>query len=99
MWVLLENRFFSPGIIIHKSHKVIKTGPYRVVRHPGYLAFMLFWGGQSVYTGGISILLWGIGVFLYVWRIKIEETFLLGHLPGYKYYVGKVRYRLIPYIW
>jgi protein-S-isoprenylcysteine O-methyltransferase Ste14 len=32
-------------------------------------------------------------------RILDEEKTLIEELPGYKEYMQKVRYRLIPYIW
>ena len=42
-WALLENRFFSGTVRIQKErrHHVISTGPYTIVRHPGYAGALL----------------------------------------------------------
>ncbi len=37
-WALIENRFFSGTVRIQteRGHQVVSTGPYRIMRHPGY---------------------------------------------------------------
>ena len=42
-WPMLHNPFFEGTIRIQKekNHNVIKTGPYKIVRHPGYLGMLL----------------------------------------------------------
>jgi protein-S-isoprenylcysteine O-methyltransferase Ste14 len=34
-----------------------------------------------------------------IWRLTDEERFLLQNLPGYPEYRGRVRYRLLPFVW
>jgi protein-S-isoprenylcysteine O-methyltransferase Ste14 len=47
---------------------------------------------------------WGMLIVLalvpvLIWRLMDEERFLAEHLPGYREYQGRVRYRLLPPIW
>jgi protein-S-isoprenylcysteine O-methyltransferase Ste14 len=80
--------------------KVIDTGPYAIVRHPVYLGGIFlstgiplssgsFWALVPATVGSLVILVW----------IVVEEKTLYEELEGYKEYVGRVRYRLIPGIW
>jgi len=40
-----------------------------------------------------------IGVPLLYWRLTFEDRMLQEQLPGYRDYVARVPYRLIPYVW
>jgi len=101
-WALIENRFFSGTVRIQteRGHHVVSTGPYRIVRHPGYA------GGMFGYLF-IPILLdsqWAfiptflLGVAMIV-RTALEDETLQEELPGYKEFAQKTRYRLFPGIW
>ena len=56
-WAMLENRFFSAVVRIQteRGHTVCSTGPYRLVRHPGYAGGLLVWPcetrGRGKYCG------------------------------------------------
>jgi protein-S-isoprenylcysteine O-methyltransferase Ste14 len=101
-WALIENRFFSGTVRIQyeRGHHVITTGPYRIVRHPGYA------GGLLGYLF-IPILLDSLWAFIptvllgivMVTRTALEDKTLQAELPGYKEFVRKTRYRLFPGIW
>jgi protein-S-isoprenylcysteine O-methyltransferase Ste14 len=101
-WALIENRFFSGTVRIQteRGHHVVSTGPYRIVRHPGYA------GGLFSYIC-IPLLLdslwaWIPTIFLItvmVIRTALEDKTLQAELPGYKEFMQKTRYRLIPGIW
>ncbi|MEQ8236104.1 MAG: isoprenylcysteine carboxylmethyltransferase family protein, partial [Syntrophomonadaceae bacterium] len=98
--VFKENSYASTVIQVEKEQQVISTGPYAVVRHPmysGLLLIMLFtpWALGSYWALFFAALF--IPVIL--WRIKREEQVLSIQLPGYKNYLAKTRYRLIPFIW
>jgi protein-S-isoprenylcysteine O-methyltransferase Ste14 len=101
-WALIENRFFSGTVRIQteRGHHVISTGPYRIVRHPGYA------GGLFGYLF-IPLLLDSLWAWLptillavvLVLRTALEDKTLQAELPGYKEFAGKTKYRLFPGIW
>ncbi len=43
-WAMTANPYFEPTVRIQKdrSHRVMTSGPYKIVRHPGYLAGILY---------------------------------------------------------
>ena len=74
-------------------------GPYRLVRHPLYLAYILADLGYELHEwnlGTTLIILAGWASLLY--RILAEER-VLSQDPGWQGYAGSVRYRLIPGLW
>jgi protein-S-isoprenylcysteine O-methyltransferase Ste14 len=102
LWALTHNRFFSPVVRIQteRGHHLITGGPYRFIRHPGYLG-----GAGSALCGAIALGSWwallpaaGVaGVLLR--RTLLEDRFLRRELPGFQDYARKVRFRLLPGIW
>lgn len=102
MWAMLTNRFFSRVIRIQdeKDHHAVTGGPYRFVRHPGYLGFMLVVLAQPLMLGSFWALIPGvITAGLFVVRTRREDAALFSELPGYPEYARDVRYRLFPGIW
>ena len=97
---MLHNEYASRVIEVQKGQKIIDTGPYAVVRHPMYAAGILMYMFIPVALGSfwamIPLLL--IPVML-VFRLLDEEKALIKGLKGYKQYMKKVKYRLIPWIW
>lgn len=85
----------SFGILI--ACREIRTGGlYAIIRHPMYLSDILLRIGFVLghrTPGAMALMLLSVG--LYVWRAYLEEQFLLGQ-PGYRAYMQKVRYRLLP---
>src|SRR5262245_13760332 len=100
--VMRENSFAAPVVKIQKERgqRVIDTGPYSYVRHPLYAGALFFFLGVPLLLGSW----WGLAptpafVLLLAARIRLEEKTLLDGLEGYKAYVARVRYRLMPLIW
>jgi len=101
-YAFVENAFFSGTVRIQeeRGHKVISSGPYGWMRHPGYM-------GSLVASLGMPLLLDSVWAFIpvvvfgavFVLRTRLEDRFLQGNLPGYKEYAQKVRYRLLPGVW
>ena len=101
-WAMVENRFFSSVVRIQteRGHTVCDSGPYRWVRHPGYLGGLVAWVGIPLFMGS----LWGyipvlIEMTLYVIRTRLEDQTLQAELPGYKEYAQRTHFRLLPGVW
>lgn len=101
-WAMVTNQFFSQVVRIQdeNGHHPITTGPYRFVRHPGYLGFIFIVLAQPLVLGSLWALLPAvITVVLFIARTSKEDGVLLSELPGYRTYAQKTRYRLIPCVW
>ncbi len=99
---LTDNTFASQLVRIQteRGQHVIDTGVYGFVRHPMYLGGSLTFIGGASLLGSISGLVVGIAMAgLMVVRIFGEEKLLTRDLEGYKEYLQKVRYRLVPHVW
>ena len=97
-----DNTFLSPLVRIQKDRKqkVVSTGVYGFVRHPMYLGATLMFVGAPLLLGSMCGIFIGIALMiLLVARIIGEEEMLAKDLEGYRDYLQKVRYRLIPFLW
>ena len=98
--VLRENTWLSRTIEVQEGQTVVSTGLYGIVRHPMYFATVILFLSMPLVLGSIPAFL----VFLcypaiIARRIRNEEQVLSRDLPGYREYCGRVRWRLIPFIW
>jgi protein-S-isoprenylcysteine O-methyltransferase Ste14 len=101
-WALIENRFFSSVVRIQvdRGHVVCDSGPYRIVRHPGYAGNMLALPGMVLALSSMWTLIpAAAALFIAVIRTVLEDQTLQDELPGYRDYARRVRYRLIPGIY
>lgn len=103
LWAMHENRFFSSVVRIQsdRGQFVVTSGPYAVVRHPGYTAGILI-----ILASGIALGSWLATAFLAVaslpfllYRAITEDRILQAELPGYRDYAARVRWRICPGIW
>jgi protein-S-isoprenylcysteine O-methyltransferase Ste14 len=102
LWAMAANPFFATTVRIQdeRGQRVVSSGPYRLVRHPGYL-------GSLVYNLAIPLVLGSLWTFvpalltivLLVVRTGLEDRTLQAELPGYRAYAMVVRHRLIPGVW
>lgn len=101
-WAMLTNSYFSGVVRIQadRGQQVVETGPYAIVRHPGYLAGLIFHLFAPV---GLNSLWAYVPVVVYVGvlilRTAMEDRTLHEELPGYAEYAEKMRYRLVPWVW
>ncbi len=101
-WSMIVNRNFEPSVRIQESrgHQVTTGGPYRFVRHPGYVGVILQFLALPIAVGAWTALMPGaLGVLVFVVRTALEDRTLQEELPGYADYARRTRYRLIPGIW
>jgi protein-S-isoprenylcysteine O-methyltransferase Ste14 len=101
-WAMASNQYFSTAVRIQmdRGHTVATGGPYRYVRHPGYVGFVVSYLGMALALGSLWAILPAVLVaFLMVVRTALEDRTLQDELPGYRDYAQRVRYRLLPGIW
>lgn len=101
-WSMGVNPFFEKTVRIQseRGHRVIDTGPYAVVRHPGYVGFSGWCLSAPLLLGSWWALVPGIlSVVGLVIRTALEDRTLRAELAGYEAYAARVPYRLIPGIW
>jgi protein-S-isoprenylcysteine O-methyltransferase Ste14 len=98
--VLRENSYAARTVDVEPGQQVVTTGPYRVVRHPMYVAVLLMYVASPLALASYWAVLPALLLpFLIVARIRGEESLLADGLAGYRQYQSKTRYRLIPGIW
>jgi len=98
--VMRQNSYASRVIEIQEGQKVIDSGLYSVVRHPLYLAAIIIYFSIPLLLGSFYALVPTSFIpILLIFRIINEEKVLIKDLQGYKEYMEKVRFRLIPFIW
>ena len=78
---------------------VATRGPYRLVRHPLYLAYVFADIGYNLQEWNlVTLMLVVAGWASMIYRIGAEER-LLSHDANWANYAARVRYRLLPGIW
>jgi len=92
-------RFYSRRVRLVENHRVVTTGPYRLVRHPAYLGTLIgHLGLVLVFGHWLPLLVWAaLFVPMVVRRILVEEPLLL-QVEGYAAYAAG-RKRLVPGVW
>jgi protein-S-isoprenylcysteine O-methyltransferase Ste14 len=101
-YALIENRFFSGVVRIQKDrgHRVISSGPYRWVRHPGYAGALITYLAIPFFLDSVWAFVPAVIICIaMVIRTRMEDETLQTELEGYRAYTQRVRYRLIPGVW
>lgn len=102
IWARYTNNYFSSVVRIQtdRGQTVCKDGPYRYVRHPGYVGGFLF-----TITIGLMLGSWWASIpqvfaaLMLIWRTAREDRTLQAELPGYKEFAQETKYRLLPGVW
>ena len=101
-WAAYSNPFFATFVRIQedRDHSVISSGPYALIRHPGYAGALLAHLALPFALESIWALLpTAVATFFFVARTSREERTLGDHLVGYREYQARVRWRLLPGVW
>ena len=101
-WSMAANAFFSMIVRIQddRQHAVADTGPYRIIRHPGYVGSIIFELASPILLGSLWALIPGvIAALLFIIRTSMEDRTLHEELPGYVEFARRTRYRLLPGVW
>ncbi len=102
LWAAAENRFFATLVRIQldRGHVVCDSGPYRIVRHPGYAGLLLTLPGIVLaLSSAWTLIPAALALLILVIRTALEDRTLQEELPGSREYAQRVRYRLIPWIY
>ena len=102
-WAMATNRSFETTVRIQedRGQRVIDSGPYQYVRHPGYTGVIIaFYFGIPMALGSLVAFLVGLlGLAVMVIRTALEDRTLQQELPGYREFTQRTRYRLLPGLW
>jgi protein-S-isoprenylcysteine O-methyltransferase Ste14 len=91
---------WSGVVQVRAQHPLVDRGPYRFVRHPGYVGAILANLGTPVLLGSWRATLLGvIMAILMIVRTALEDRTLQNELHDYIDYAQRVRYRLLPGVW
>jgi protein-S-isoprenylcysteine O-methyltransferase Ste14 len=103
VWYILvvrENSFASRVIEVVQGQRVVRTGPYAIVRHPMYLGSIIFFFVTPIALGSWWAMITALPLAAaLVARIRNEERLLSKELEGYLEYAQITKYRLIPCVW
>ena len=97
-----ENTYLAPVVKLQeeRAQSVVRTGPYRYVKHPMYSSMFMFFPATALLLGSWwGLLFCPVLLGLLVWRTTLEDRMLKNELAGYDEYARNVRYRLIPRLW
>jgi len=99
-WLAIRHlgRFFTTNVAIAKDHRLVDSGPYRLVRHPSYTGSLVaaFGFALSFSNGASLLIIFAPYAAVILWRIRIEEQALTGALGrDYTAYMRRTK-RLIP---
>ena len=101
-WAMMRNDFFSALVRIQndRGHRVTTQGPYRFVRHPGYVGMLMFAVATPFMLGSSWALVpAALNLCVGILRTSLEDRTLQRELEGYVDYARAVPYRLFPGIW
>jgi protein-S-isoprenylcysteine O-methyltransferase Ste14 len=100
MLVTIQNGYAAANVKVESGQQLSSTGWYGIVRHPMYFGNVILMIGIPLALGsywGLLIVIAGLAVLAL--RINDEESLLTEQLAGYREYMQKVHYRLVPYVW
>ncbi len=101
-WALAVNPWAEKTVRIQRDRgqRVVRSGPYRFVRHPMYVGALAMFPAMACMLGSLWALApAGLIVVLLLWRTAKEDSVLRRELPGYEEYAAVTKYRLAPGIW
>jgi protein-S-isoprenylcysteine O-methyltransferase Ste14 len=102
VWAMLVLRKYYTRTLITTDHqRIIRSGPYRLIRHPGYLGTCLVWSSAGLAMQNTDVFICATVLILlaYFYRIKNEEHMLVRQFgKDYQDYINH-SWRLIPFLW
>lgn len=92
--------FYTRTLKVTENQSIVRAGPYRLIRHPGYLGSILMWAGAAAATANWIVLLIVLIAMLgvYIYRIETEEKMLMDTHAEYAEY-QRHTWKLFPLIY
>ena len=95
-----ENAYLSRTVEVQKGQHVVDTGLYGIVRHPMYSTTLLLFLSIPIVLGSpFSFVIMLAYLPIIAKRIRNEEKVLADGLEGYREYMCRVKWRLVPHVW
>jgi protein-S-isoprenylcysteine O-methyltransferase Ste14 len=94
-------QFYTRTLLVTENQPVVRQGPYRLIRHPGYLGSILMWAGAGLATTNwVAVTVAVVVMFAaYVYRIQAEEAMLMtASNKDYGDYTAHT-WKLIPFVY
>jgi protein-S-isoprenylcysteine O-methyltransferase Ste14 len=100
IWARLHlGRNWSARPTMKVGHELVTSGPYRIVRHPIYTGLLMAWFGFGLVYGLVSMAVFLAFALMFVWRIRVEEVYMIELFPDqYPGYCASTK-TLIPAVW
>jgi protein-S-isoprenylcysteine O-methyltransferase len=99
--VLTLGRYFRTTVVVQDDHRLITSGPYRVVRNPSYSGALLMFLGIGLAQGNawsVAAIV-GTGLVAYAWRVRMEELALRTRFgQAFDDYADRT-WAVIPFVW
>ena len=92
--------YYTRTLRVTDTQAIVSQGPYRVIRHPGYLGTIFVWIGFALSVGNwiatiiLAILLFGV----YGYRIRSEEVMLMDRFGNEYQEYRRRTWRLVPFL-
>ena len=98
--VMRENAYLSRTVEVQEGQHVVDTGLYGIVRHPMYSTTLLLFLSIPIVLGSpFSFVIMLVYLPIIAKRIRNEEQVLADGLEGYREYMSRVKWRLVPHVW
>ena len=98
--VMRENAYLSRTVEVQEGQHVVDTGLYGIVRHPMYSTTLLLFLSIPIVLGSpFSFVIMLVYLPIIAKRIRNEEQVLAAGLEGYREYMDRVKWRLVPHVW
>ncbi len=101
LWAVLTLRErYTRTLLVQDDHPIERNGPYRWVRHPGYLGSLLCINGVALASANIAVFVASLvaTIAAYGYRIRVEDEMLISSLgPAYAQYRQQVG-SLVPFL-
>lgn len=94
-------KYYTRRLRVAEKQAIVRQGPYRIIRHPGYLGTICVWIGFAVAVGNwiatiiLALLLFGV----YGYRIRSEEVMLIDSFGNEYQEYRRRTWRLVPFIY